>query len=724
MKFTHQFDSIDCGPACARMVADHFGREYPLSYFRAQCQINREGVSVAGIRKALTEIGMRSATFELSIEELRSINPQAAILHWEQNHFVVLHKVKYNYLRRTWVYHIANPACGMQVFTEKDFARFWLSGNKGIVIISEPTDAFYARESIIEEHSVMAFARKYVLPFRHELGQLAFGLFSGIAFSLLGPLITQTLVDYGIGMRDIHIIQALLLAQIIMFVGSFTMGKISEWISLHMGTRLNINVLEDYLSKLLRLPMSFFETKSVGDYQQRIGDHGRLMQFTTQSSIQTLFSLCSASILLVIIGVYSLKILLVYLLLTFASIMWIRHFFKLRKSIDFEYFQLGAKNQNKMYELMSGIVDIKLNTYENYKINEWKSMQEELYRMGQKSLRLGQIQNTGFALMNQMRDILITYWIASEVVDGALTLGMMMSISSIIGQVGGPLSQLTSFIQQVQDARISMERSDEVNLSDDEDSETLRELPSHAPQEIALRGVTYYYPGKEIPALDDIDIDIPAGKMTAIVGESGSGKTTLLKLLMKFYRPTKGFIAWGDYMLTEYSAHSVRKQTGLVMQDNFVFSDTIQQNIILDNPLDEERLRKAIDDACLTDYISKLPLGVHTKIGANGIGISGGERQRVMIARAIYKRPHYLMLDEATSSLDAENEKHITDNIHAAFHRKTILVIAHRLSTVRNADNIIVLRHGKVVESGKHDELVAQRGYYYELIKNQLELAE
>lgn len=718
-----QFDQMDCGPACVRMVALHHGKDYPLSYLRTLSHLSREGVSVAGIRDALTQIGMKSASFKMSLNQLRDKCPLPAILHWEQNHFVVLYDVKWNKWRKEWRYSIANPAYGKHTFSEEELKRYWLNGDKGIVIAIEPTEEFYAKAPVKEKHSLIRFTQKYIWPFKHEMIQLSFGLLSGILLSLVTPFLTQAMVDDGIGQRDMSIITSILFAQIFLFLGSFSMGLISSWVTLYMTTRININILNDYLSKLLRLPMTFFETKSVGDYHQRIGDHSRLQNFTTQATMQTLFSFVTGIFLLVVIGYYSMFILMVYLLLTGISTLWMNYFWKKRKDLDYESFKVSSINQTKLYEMLSGIVDIKLNTYSDYKIKEWHEMQENQYRMSQKSLRLGQIQNTGYTLIGQIRNILVTFWIASEVVQGDLTLGMMMSISSIIGQINGPLSQLISFLQEFQDAKISLERSEEVYLCKNEDSEILADIPAEEPEDIVVDHVTFRYTGSiGKAALDDVSLTIPAGKMTAIVGESGSGKTTLMKLLLKFYTPTEGRILLGGHNLESYKAESIRKRTGIVMQENFVFSDTIKQNIILGEEYNSKRLVQALDMACLNDYMANLPLGIYTKIGADGNGVSGGEKQRIMIARAIYKKPLYMMLDEATSSLDAENERKITENIDKEFRGRTLLVIAHRLSTVKNADNIIVLRHGKVVESGRHEELVRNRGYYYDLVKNQLEL--
>lgn len=724
MKFTRQFDKMDCGPACIRMVASHYGKDYPLSYLRSLSHLTREGVSVAGIRDALEKIGADSASFEMTMEQLRTKCPLPAILHWEQNHFVVLYDVKQHKLTKKWTYFVANPAYGKHGFSESSFEKYWLNGDTGIVIAVEPQEEFYDKKPVKEKHSLTRFARKYVWPFRWELSQSALSMLFGMLLALVTPFLTQAMVDDGINMRNMGLILNILFAQLSLFIGTFIMGLISSHVSLYMSTRININILSDYLGKLLKLPMTFFDTKSVGDYQQRLGDHGRLQNFITYSTLQTLFSIVSAPFYLAIIGWYSMVILSVYLLLTGLSTVWMIYFFRRRKALDYEQFKVNSENQNKQYELMSGITDIKLNGYDDYKMEEWRTLQERSYQMNVKMLKLGQIQETGFTLIGQLRNIFITCWIAAEVVNGHLTLGMMMSISAIIGLVNGPLSQLIGFLQQFQDAKISLERSEEVHLCANEDSIAQVDIPIDTPQDIEVNNLTFSYTGSiGQPALINVSFTIPAGKKTAIVGESGSGKTTLMKLLLKFYEPTKGEIKLGGKNLKNFSAKSIRRASGIVMQDNFIFSDTIKRNIILGEQENNEQLKRALTTACLNEFIKKQPLGVNTKIGAEGIGVSGGEKQRIMIARAAYKRPAYLMLDEATSSLDAENEKNITQNLENDFKGRTQIVIAHRLSTVKNADRIIVLRNGEVVEEGNHVELIAQHGYYYQLIHNQLELA-
>lgn len=707
------------------MVASAYGKDYPLSYLRSLSHLTREGVSIAGIRDALQQIGLRSATFEMTFEQLREHCPLPAILHWEQNHFVVLYDVRRSRVTGKWKYYVANPAYGKHTFDEEGMARYWLNGTKGVVIAIEPTEQFDKIPEVKQKHSLLRFARKYVWPFKLEMSQSAVGMLLGILLSLVTPFLTQTMVDDGIGLRNMSVILSIMVAQMFIFLGSFSMNLISSWVSLYMSTRINIHILSDYLTKLLRLPMTFFETKSVGDYQQRLGDHARLQGFVTYGTLQTFFSIVSVPFYLVIIGWYSPVILGAYLLLTALSTMWMAYFFRRRKALDYEQFKVSSENQNKQFELLQGITDIKLNAYETYKLNEWRELQERQYRMSQKVLRLGQVQETGFALIGQLRNIFITCWIAVEVVNGNLTLGMMMSISAIIGQVNGPLSQLIGFLQQLQDARISLERSEEVHLCHDEDNEAQQQVPADHPLDIEVCDLSFSYTGSVgKPALSHISLKIPAGSMTAIVGESGSGKTTLMKLLLKFYQPTSGHILLGRCDLQQYAAHSVRHASGIVMQDNFLFSDTVLRNICLGEAENAEKLAEATHVACLDDYLSRQPLGLRTKVGSEGMGVSGGEKQRIMIARAVYKNPQYLMLDEATSSLDAENERRITEAIDGRFKGRTRIVIAHRLSTVKNADQIVVLRHGQVVEVGTHAQLIAHKGYYYELIKNQLELAD
>ncbi len=725
MKYYRQFDSMDCGPACIRMIAGHYGRKYPLNYLRNLSYLARDGVSMAGIHEGLDAIGFDARSFRMTLEELNTLCPLPAILHWEQNHFVVLYKIKTD--RRNKVhYYVADPAYGKHKFGEDEFARSWLSGSHGAVMAMEPTSAFYEMVPPKNHYSIGRFFVKYVRPYRNEIFQLSLGLLSGIIFSLIAPFLTQAMIDRGIGNRDMNVIVAVVIAQLCLFLGSYAIGIIRNWVVLYMSTRINIQVISDFLKKIMRLPMTFFETKSVGDINQRIADHYRLESFTTSETLMTMFSLVSFSVFFVIIGFYSIRILIIYTCFTVASIVWMIFFLHKRKIIDYKLFRLRSENQNAIFEMMNGMPEIKLNSFQEYKIREWEEIQARLYKTRMFSLKVNQTQSAGYMILNQSRNIIVTFVVAMAVVKGNLTLGMMMSITYIMGQMNGPLGQLINFIQSLQDVKISLERSGEVYVHDNEDSkDSYKQLPACS-DEISIRNLSFRYGGSfSKKVLDNVNIVIPKGKTTAIVGESGSGKTTLIKLLLKFYNPTEGAIYIGPDSIEEYSAENLRKECGIVMQNSYVFADTIRRNIILgDNDCDELRLQEAIRIANIRKFIESQPMGLETKIGTAGMGISGGEKQRLMIARAVYKNPKYLFLDEATSSLDAENEHVIVDNLSGFLKGRTVVIVAHRLSTVKNAHQIVVLRDGKVCEIGTHKQLVDKKGAYYDLVKNQLELAD
>lgn len=722
MKFTRQFDSMDCGPACVRMLASAYGKPFPLAWLRNQACLTKEGVSVAGIRHALGVVRMESAAFRMTLDELEEKCPLPAILHWNQNHFVVLEKVGRKRNKRVW--HIADPAFGKHTATDKDMTTHWLAGEKGVVIAAEPSTGFDDQTPPSESHSFIAFAKEYVWPYRSSMTKSALVMFAGLLLSLILPYLTQTMVDKGIGAKDSNLIYTILLAQLAIVVGSFIIQLIGNKITLYMSTHISISIITTYLNKLLKLPISFFDTKSAGDYQQRISDHSRLQSFLTVGSLQTLFSLISVPFYLAIIGTYNIVVLTAYVIFTALSVIWSVCFFNRRKVLDFEQFQLNALAQNRMYEMTGGIVDIKINGFEKYKIEQWRDIQNKQYDMSLRIMKLDQYQNAGFLAIGQTRNLFIMCWIALLVVNGSMTLGMMMSVSVIIGMVSGPLGQLIDFMRRLQDARISLERSDEVRMAYDEDRPSMLAVDTSAPMDIELRNVSFAYGGElGKPAVNDVSFTIPAGSFVAIVGESGSGKTTLMKLLLKFYEPQRGQILLGGLPVGEYSAASLRSACGIVCQENFLFSDTIERNIVLGGELNQIRLAGAVDSACLTDVIQSRPLGLHTKVGAEGEGLSGGERQRVMMARVAYKQPPYIMLDEATSNLDAHTEQRITENIARRFAGSTRLVIAHRLSTVRDADLIIVMRNGHIVEQGTHIQLIERRGYYLNLIQNQLEIA-
>lgn len=722
LKFTRQYDRMDCGPACVRMVASAFGKLYPLGWLRAQACLTREGVSVAGIRRALASAHLESASFKMTLEELEHQCPLPAILHWNQNHFVVLVRVWH---RRERKWEIADPAFGRHWVDDQRMRSAWLAGgDKGVVVAAEPMPDFSEQRPPSESHSFLRFAKKHVWPFRRALVKSAAIMAGGILLSLVLPFLTQAMVDKGIGGANVNLILCILLAQLALTAGSFLMQFLGGRTALYMSTHISISIISGFLEKLLKLPMTFFDTKGAGDYQQRIADHTRLQNFMTLESLQTFFSIISVPFYLAIIGSYSLTALGAYLVLTAGAILWSAYFFRQRRAIDYEQFQLNVKVQNRMFEITNGIVDIKVNSMDRFKIEQWRSLQDKQYEMGRRVLRLDQLQNIGFAAISQLRNLAILCWIAVCVVDGSLTLGMMLSVSVIIGMVSSPLAQIVTFLRRLQDARISLERSDEVNTASNEDDPAMICVPLDYPLDIAIENVSFSYGGElEKPVLKNISFEIPAGSFIAIVGESGSGKTTLLKLLLKFYAPSSGRIMLGAEDLAAYSAASLRSTAGVVMQDNFLFSDTLAANVALGETASPERLEEALDTACLDDFVKTRPMGVLSMVGAEGNGLSGGERQRVMLARVAYKNPPYILLDEATSSLDAETEKRITDKFMTSFPGSTRIVIAHRLSTVCKADLIIVMRRGEVVETGTHDQLLKGDTYYKTLLGNQLSLA-
>lgn len=726
MRFTLQHDTADCGPACVRMICSHYGREVPLARLRTLTGQTREGVSVLGLRTCLEGLGMEVQAVMPNLQQLREDVPLPAILHWDQRHFVVLTHVSRRWLHKGWRYHIADPAFGRASYTEVEMAKRWLAGERGVCVTATPTDAFYAQaasELQAKTSGFTAFLRRYAVPRIGSLGLIAVCMMVGLLVSVATPLLTQRIVDGGIGERNIPLIVALAVGQLALLLGAFLASVVSDRVSLLLQTRVTIDILSDYLVRLLRQPITFFETKSSGDYWQRIADHARLQQFVTSSTLTSLFSVVSIPVLLCVIGWYSLSVCGIYIVLTVAALAWVAMFFRRRKQLDFERFQVSADNQNRLYELSEGIEDIKLSVIEEWKLSEWRALQRKIYSISRRALTIEQWQDAGYTFLSSLRGLLITAWTAIEVVEGRLSIGEMVSIAAIAGQLSAPLNQLVGFLRSLQDARISLERSAEVSDTFDNTQSAYPQLPACEPS-FQLSHVSYNYSpiGEGDDVLTDLSFNIPAGKMTAIVGESGSGKTTLLKLLLRFYEPSAGSIRFGGHDLQDIDAAALRCACGVVMQGGFLFSDTLRQNILLGAADDAEQLQTTLRVACLDDLVAQLPLGLDTKIGSEGINVSGGERQRIMLARAVFKQPRVLILDEATSSLDAATEKRITLNLAAACKGVTRVVVAHRLSTVRQADNIIVLRKGHVVEQGTHEELSKARGHYWQLVRSQLEL--
>jgi ATP-binding cassette subfamily B protein len=732
--FYQQYDAMDCGATCLRMIAKHYGKTYTLETLRRKTSISREGVSILGISKAAEEIGFKTLGVKISFESLAEESPLPCIVHWKQTHFVVVYDIKLKkksngelagYVR------VADPAHGLLKYSIAEFLKLWVSDkkdgeDKGIALLFEPGAEFDNTEDEKPDKTKFKFIFRYLRPYKKLIVQLFLGMLIGTGMQLIFPFLTQSIVDYGIGNNNLSFVVVILIAQLTLYTAQTAVEFIRSWILLHITTRINISIISDFLAKLMRLPLGFFDTKMIGDIMQRIGDHGRIENFLTSATLSTLFSAVNFVVFVCVLAFYNLYLLLIFLVASLLYVLWITIFLKRRRDLDFKRFTQASSEQSNLYQLITGMQEIKLNNCERQKRWEWESIQARLFRISIKGLVLSQYQQTGAFFINEIKNILISFFAAYSVIKGDMTLGMMMAVQYIIGQLNAPIHQLIGFIQSAQDAKISLERLGEIHNREDEEDPNQEKITIF-PQErsLSIENLSFRYNALSPEVLQDISLHIPAGKITAIVGMSGSGKTTLIKLLLGFYPPTSGEIKVGDTGLQHISPGMWRDKCGAVMQDGFIFSESIAKNIAVGvETIDKKQLFHAVNVANIQEMVEGLPLGYNTKVGQEGTGISQGQKQRILIARAVYKNPEYIFFDEATNALDANNEKVIMENLQQFFSGKTVVVVAHRLSTVKNADNIVVLDRGVISEQGTHEELVRLQGAYYELVKNQLELGQ
>ncbi|WP_277070550.1 peptidase domain-containing ABC transporter [Prevotella corporis] len=725
MKFVRQRDSMQCGASCLKMICDEYKGSYSYEELSELCSVTSEGVSMLGIYQVAKQIGFIPECHRISSKQLvDSLLP--CILHWNQKHFVVLYKHD-----KKGEFYIADPSKGLVKYQKEEFEKHWLSTeidgeSNGLAMFLKPTDSFYKKktETKTVERRSFRFLLSYILQYKKYFFIIFLGFLLSCILQLIMPFLTQSIVDIGISHKDIGFIWLILLGEFTIVLGRTATDFIRRWFLLHISMRINISLVSDFFIKLLKLPMSFFDTKLLGDLLQRIGDHSRVQSFLTNQVLSIMFSMLSFLVFGIVLFIYDKVIFGVFLLGSTIYGLWIALFLSRRKIIDYELFEQQSINQNKTYQFITTIQEIKLQDCEQRRRWEWEDTQADLFAVQMKSLKLQQIQEAGNIFINELKNVLITVLAATAVIDGHITLGSMLAIQYIVGQLNSPIEQLMNFVYSLQDVKISLERINEIHQSRNEESKNNQIKKFVGAKAIRINKVNFKYnPHALKKTLDNITFEIQEGKVTAIVGASGSGKTTLIKLMLGFYPVSEGTIMISDKNINEYNLKWWRRQCGVVMQDGVIFSESIARNIAVDDgDIDVERLEQAAKIANIHDYVMGLPLKYNTIIGRDGVGLSQGQKQRILIARAVYKNPDFIFLDEATNALDAKNERAIVENLNEFYKGRTVVVVAHRLSTVKNADQIIVIDKGKVVEVGNHVSLIEKRGGYYNLVKNQLEL--
>lgn len=719
LNFPHEYqlDSKDCGPACIKIVAKYFGGFYSLQYLRDKCGITREGITLYDLSTACEQIGLKTFPVKIDWEQIRRVT-LPCIIQWENNHFIVVYKINKS---NVWV---SDPAKGLLTYTKEEFIRGWLINREkwAVLLIEKSIDFKKKNDNDVQDrkktfHSFLNYFKPYKSSF---LAVFIVMLIVTILQAIL-PFISKSVIDVGIQTNDVSFINLVLIGNIIIIISILLSNLVRDWILLHVTSRVNISLISDYLIKLMKLPIQFFENKIAGDILQRANDHDRIRSFLMNNSLNFIFSIITFLVFGIILFIYNPVLFLIYLIGSAFFLTWVLVFMSFRKKLDWQYFDLNSQNQSYWVETIETIQDIKINNYDKFKRWKWEAIQAKIFNVNQKVLTIDNAQNLGAQFLNQLTNLSITFYCANAVINGKITFGVMISTQFIIGMLNGPIMQFVSFIQGAQSAKISFLRLNEIHQIQDEDAFNHNTI---FPEEksLFLKNVTFQYSINAAPVLKNINLVIPQGKVTAIVGDSGSGKTTLLKLILRLYKPSFGEISIGMMNIENINLRSWREKCGAVMQDGKIFNDTIYNNIILeDENVDIARFRKAVKTANIESEIESLPMGYQTIMGEQGRGLSGGQKQRILIARALYKNPDYLFFDEATNALDAVNEQKIVSALDEVFKEKTVIVVAHRLSTIKKADQIVVMKHGMIVEIGNHEQLVEkENGYYSQLIGAQL----
>ena len=736
-KIFKQLNSMDCGPTCLRMIANYYGKHFNIERLRNSAGFNKEGVTLLGISDAAEKLGFRTRGVQLTLDQILNDAKLPCILHWEQNHFVVL-LPKSLFFRNSFIsflknkkIKVADPASGILAYTIEDFTNKWTtdinenSASIGTALLLEPTPNFYLQEEEGYNKLNWYLVFQYLYNCKKEFVQVFIALLITSFFQLIFPFLTQSIVDIGINTQNLQYLSIILIAQLMLVFSKTLVEFIRGRLLLFISTTVNLSILSDFWIKITKLPLSYFDSRHTGDTLQRLNDHKQIQNFLTGNALTTFFNLFNFLIFSFVLIQYNTQLFFVFFIGSLLYYLWIHIFLSVRRKINYQTFHISAKENNTTLQLIQGMQEIRLNSAEKLKRWEWEDIQARIFKLNLKSLTYSQYQQAGGLIISQGKDIIITFLVASLVIEGKLTFGAMLAIQYIIGQLQGPIDNLVNFIQSFQDAKISMERLNEVHQLDNEEKseiDYLLHLPSN--KSIVFKNVSFSYPGSgNEPVLNNINLEIPEGKVTAIVGLSGSGKTTLLKLLLKFYDQYIGDITIGDNNYKYISPAFWRKHCGAVLQDGYIFNDSIAKNIAIgEESIDYNKLILSCKIANILSFINYLPNGFNTLLGSEGIGISQGQKQRLLIARAVYKNPEYLFFDESTNSLDANNEKVIVENLQDYYNGKTVVIVAHRLSTVKNADKIVVLQNGGIVEEGNHEKLCLKKGIYYDLVKNQLEL--